>query len=63
MYNTTTPAAIQIVQQIQEELKKHYQDHKTKRDEYLQTKANLESDAGEEAKAKCNKRCQKSRTP
>ena len=52
MYNTPTPEALKIVQQLREDLKKHYQDHKTKRDEYLLSKANLESDAGEEEKAK-----------
>ena len=51
MYNTTTPEALKIVQQLQEDLKEHYRDHKTKRDEYLLSKANLESDAGDEEKA------------
>ena len=51
MYNTTTLEAFKIVQQLWEYLKKHYQDHKTKRDEYLLSKENLESDTGDEEKA------------
>ena len=51
MYNTPTPEALKIVKQLQEDLKEHYRDHKTKRDEYLLSKANLESDAGEGKKA------------
>ena len=35
-----------------EEIKKHYRNHKTRRDEYLLSKANLESEAGDEEKAK-----------
>ena len=52
MFNTSTPEAIKIVQLLREDLKKHYRDHKTRRDEYLLSKANLESDAGDEEKAK-----------
>ena len=48
MYNTPTPEALEIVKQLQGDLKEHYRDHKTKRDEYFLSKANLESDAGEE---------------
>ena len=42
MYNTPTPETLKIVQQLQEDVKKHYQDHKTKRDVYLLSKANFE---------------------
>ena len=52
MYNTTTPKAHKIVQQLEQDLKEHYQDHKTKRDEYLLSKVDLESVTGEEEKAK-----------
>ena len=52
MYNTSTPEALKIVKQLREDLKEHYQDHKTKRDKYLVSKANLELDTGEEEKAK-----------
>ena len=52
MFNTPTSEAIKIVELLREELKKHYRDHKTRRDEYLLSKANLESDAGDEEKAK-----------
>ena len=52
MYNTATLEELQIVQQIQEDLKEHYQDHKIKQNEYLLSKKNLESDAGEEVKPK-----------
>ena len=52
MYDTTTPETLKIVKQIQEDLKEHYRDHKTKRDEYLLSKANLESDVGKEIKVK-----------
>ena len=45
-----TTEALNIVQQLQEGLKEHYCDHKTKHNEYLLKKANLESDAGEEEK-------------
>ena len=51
MYNTPTPEALEIVKQLQEEMKENYRDHKTKRDGYLLSKANLESDAGEEEKS------------
>ena len=50
MYNTCTPEALNILKQLQLDLKAHYRDHKTKRDEYL-LKANLAQDAGEEDKA------------
>ena len=63
MYNTPTPEALKIVKQLQEDLKEHYRDHKTKRDEYLLSTANLESDAGKEEKNKGNKRYQKGKTP
>ena len=52
MYNTSTPEALKIVKQPREDLKELYRDHKPKRDEYLLSKANLESDAGNEEKAK-----------
>ena len=51
MYNTTTLETLEIVKQLQKDLKEHYRDQKIKRDEYLLSKANLESDAGEEEKA------------
>ena len=51
MYNTPTPEALKIVKQLQEDLKEHYRDHKTKRGEYLLSKTNLESDEGKEEKA------------
>ena len=51
MYNTSTPEALKIVKQLQEDLKEHYRDHKTKRDEYFRSKANLAQEAGEEEKA------------
>ena len=52
MYNTPTPDTLKIVKQLQKDLKEHYRDHKTKRDEYLLSKANLESDAGEKEQSK-----------
>ena len=52
MCNTPTPEILKIMKQFREDLKEHYRDHKTKRDEYLLNKANLESDAEEEEKAK-----------
>ena len=52
MFNSSTPEAIKVVKHLREELKKHYRNHKTRRDEYLLSKANLESDAGDEEKAK-----------
>ena len=55
MYNTSTPKALKIVKQLQEDLKEHYRDHQTKRNEYLLFKANLESDARKEEKAKAIK--------
>ena len=55
MYNTPTLEAFKIVKQLQEDLKEHYRDHKTKRDEYLLSKANLESAAGKEEKSKAIK--------
>ena len=51
MYNTPTSEALTILKQIQVDLKAHYRDHQTKRDEYLLSKANLAQDAGEEEKA------------
>ena len=36
------------MKQLQVDLKAHYRDHKTKRDEYLFNKANLAQDTGEE---------------
>ena len=48
MYNTPTLEALDIVKQLREVMNEHYRDHKTKRDEYLLNKTNLESDAGEE---------------
>ena len=50
MYNMSTPEALKDVKQLQEDLKEHYRDHKTKRDEYLLSKTNLDQDAGEEEK-------------
>ena len=55
MFNKSTPEANKIVQLLWEDLKKHYCDHKTRRDEYLLSKSNLESDAGDEEKAKALK--------
>ena len=52
MFNSSTPEAIKVVEHLQEELKKHYRNNKTRRDEYLLSKANLESEAGDEEKAK-----------
>ena len=51
MYNTSTTEVLTILKQLQVDLKAHYRDHKTKRDEYLLSKANLAQDAGEEDKA------------
>ena len=51
MYNTSTPEALNILKQLQVDLKAHYHDYKTKRDEYLLSKTNLAQDAGEEDKA------------
>ena len=50
MYNTPTPEALKIVKTLQEDLKEHYLNHKTKRDEYLLSKANLDQDAGDDEK-------------
>ena len=52
MYNTPTQEALKIVKQLKENLKEHYYDNKTKRDEYLLSKANLELDTGKEEKVK-----------
>ena len=52
MCNTPTLEALKIGKKLQEDLKKHYRDHKTKRDEYLLSTPNLKSDAGKEEKAK-----------
>ena len=51
MYNTSTTEALNILKQLQVDLKAHYRDHKTKRDEYLLSKANLAQDTGEEDRA------------
>ena len=51
MYNTSTPKAIEILKQIQVDLKAHYRDHRIIRDEYLLSKANLAQDVGEEEKS------------
>ena len=51
IYNTSTIEALNILKQLQVDLKPHYRDHKTKRDEYFLSKANLAQDAGEEDKA------------
>ena len=58
MCNTPTTEALKIVKKLREDLKEHYRDHKTKRDKYLLSKANLESDA----EKKGNQRYQKGRT-
>ena len=50
IFNTPTSEAIKNIQLLQEELKKHYRNHKTRRDEYLLSKENLEPDAGDEQK-------------
>ena len=50
MYNTSTPEALKILKQLQEDLQKYCRDHKTKLDEYLLSKANLAQDAVEEEK-------------
>ena len=42
MYNTSTPEALKIEKHLQEDLKEHYHDHKTKRDECLLNKENLD---------------------
>ena len=52
MFNSSTPKAIKVIEHLREELKKHNQNHKTRMDEYLLSKANLESEAGDEEKAK-----------
>ena len=52
MFNSSKLEAIKVVEHLREELKKHYWNHKTRRDEYLLSKANLESEAGDEEKAK-----------
>ena len=51
MYSTSTPEPIKIIQQLWEDVKQHYQDDKIRRDKDLLSKANLESDAGDEEKA------------
>ena len=55
MFNTSTPEAIKIVQLLREDLKKHWRDHKMRRDEYLLSKANLESDADDEEKTRAKR--------
>ena len=52
MFNSSTPEAIKVVKKLREELKKHYRNHKTRRDEYLLSKDNLESETGDEEKTK-----------
>ena len=51
MFNSSTADAIKVVEHLREDLKKHYRNNKKRRDEYLLSKANLESEAGEEEKA------------
>ena len=51
MYNKQTSVATKIMKKLQEDLKEHYRDHNTQRDEYLLSKANLKSDTGEEVNA------------
>ena len=51
MYNTSTPKAIEILKQIQVDLKAHYCDYRIKRDKYLLSKATLAQDVGEEEKS------------
>ena len=58
-YNTTTPKAVEILKQLQVDLKAHYRDHQTKRDEYLLSKANLAQDAGEEDKSNAIRKIKK----
>ena len=60
MFNSSTPDAIKVVENLREELKKHYRNHKTRRDEYLLSKANLESEAGDEEKANAIRNIKKS---
>ena len=50
------------MKQLQEDLKEHYHDHKTKRDECLLNKENLDQDAGEEEKANAIRNIKKNRT-
>ena len=51
MFNSSTADAIKVVGHLREDLKKHYWNNKKRRDEYLLSKANLESEAGDEEKA------------
>ena len=51
MYNTPTLEATEIIQKLQEGLKQQYRDDRARRDKYLLSKENLESDAGEEEKS------------
>ena len=51
MYNISHLEALKIVKLLQVDLKAHYREQKTKRDEYLLSKANLVHDTGEEEKA------------
>ena len=46
MYTTTIPEAFEIVKQLREDFKEHYCNPKTKRDEYLLSKANLGQNVG-----------------
>ena len=50
MYNTPT-LGVEIIQQLQEDLKQHYCDDRARRDKYLLSKEYLESDTGDEEKA------------
>ena len=59
MFNSSTLEAIKVVEHLREELKKHYRNNKTRRDEYLLSKANLESEAGDEGKAKAIRKIKK----
>lgn len=55
MYTTSTPEGLKIVMQLQEDLNKHFYNHRIKQDKYLLSKANLESDAGKEDEAKAKR--------
>ena len=51
-----------MYRKVQVDLKAYYRDHKTKRDEYLLSKANLAQDTGEEDKANAIPKYQEGRT-
>ena len=51
MYNTSTLEITEIIKQLWEDLKQHYCDKQARRDKYLLSRANLESNAGDERKA------------